>query len=63
MMERMSQAADSARLQMRVGFEPTAPSNPYWVSDGAACFVDPDGYWLIASPAAWLGDDGAVHDE
>lgn len=57
---------DVARLAERLsaaGFEPAAPSNPYWVSDGAACFVDPDGYWLIVSPASWLRDDGAVHDE
>jgi catechol 2,3-dioxygenase-like lactoylglutathione lyase family enzyme len=52
----------SGRLSA-AGFEPAAPSNPYWASDGAACFVDPDGYWLIVSPASWLRDDGAVHDE
>ena len=28
--------------------------NPYWERDGAECFVDPDGYWLIISPSSWV---------
>jgi hypothetical protein len=35
------------------GFEPRAASNPYWERNGAVCFVDPDGYWLILSPDDW----------
>lgn len=27
--------------------------NPYWQHTGAACFVDPDGYWLVLSPQRW----------
>jgi catechol 2,3-dioxygenase-like lactoylglutathione lyase family enzyme len=35
------------------GFEPQTAANPYWAANGAVCFVDPDGYWLILSPDAW----------
>ena len=35
------------------GFEPQVAVNPYWERNGAVCFVDPDGYWLILSPDAW----------
>jgi hypothetical protein len=33
--------------------EPQLAANPYWEQNGAACFVDPDGYWLILSPQTW----------
>ena len=42
----------AARLR-RHGHEPQLASNPYWEQNGAVCFVDPDGYWLILSPQAW----------
>jgi catechol 2,3-dioxygenase-like lactoylglutathione lyase family enzyme len=48
--ERVSRQA--ARVQA-AGFEPRAAANPYWARNGAVCFVDPDGYWLILSPDAW----------
>ncbi len=48
--ERVSREA--ARIQAG-GFEPEAAANPYWARNGAVCFVDPDGYWLILSPEAW----------
>jgi catechol 2,3-dioxygenase-like lactoylglutathione lyase family enzyme len=35
------------------GYEPRSPVNPYWTSEGAVAFVDPDGYWLILSPDSW----------
>ena len=35
------------------GFEAQTPTNPYWTANGARCFVDPDGYWLVLSPSAW----------
>lgn len=28
-------------------------AEPFWQRDGAVCFVDPDGYWLILSPSSW----------
>jgi catechol 2,3-dioxygenase-like lactoylglutathione lyase family enzyme len=33
-----------------VGFEPREAPNPYWARNGAVCFVDPDGYWIVLSP-------------
>jgi YycE-like protein len=35
------------------GLDPPAAANPYWERNGAVCFVDPDGYWLILSPDSW----------
>jgi catechol 2,3-dioxygenase-like lactoylglutathione lyase family enzyme len=35
------------------GHESQVPPNPYWARQGATCFVDPDGYWLILSPDRW----------
>jgi catechol 2,3-dioxygenase-like lactoylglutathione lyase family enzyme len=35
------------------GLEPKVAANTYWHRNGAVCFVDPDGYWLILSPDAW----------
>ena len=35
------------------GHKPQLSANGYWQETGACCFVDPDGYWLIVSPAAW----------
>jgi len=35
------------------GFEPSVAPNPYWARNGAVCFMDPDGYWLVLSPDAW----------
>jgi catechol 2,3-dioxygenase-like lactoylglutathione lyase family enzyme len=35
------------------GHEPRIAPNPYWERNGAVCFVDPDGYWLILSPQTW----------
>ena len=43
---------DAARLR-EAGFEARPSPNPYWQRTGAACFVDPDGYWLVLSPEAW----------
>jgi catechol 2,3-dioxygenase-like lactoylglutathione lyase family enzyme len=34
------------------GHEARVAANPYWQRNGAVCFVDPDGYWLILSPEA-----------
>ena len=45
-------AGKVARLRT-AGFEPQRAENPYWERNGAVCFVDPDGYWLILSPDAW----------
>jgi hypothetical protein len=45
-------AGTTERLR-NAGFEPQAAANPYWERNGAVCFVDPDGYWLILSPGAW----------
>jgi len=45
-------ADDAARL-CAGGFEPSVAPNPYWERDGAVCFVDPDGYWIVLSPQAW----------
>ena len=36
------------------GHQPRSSPNPYWQQDGATCFVDPDGYWLVLSPSAWI---------
>ena len=52
----LGSADDVLRLSDQIraaGFEPRPASNPYWERNGAACFVDPDGYWLILSPDAW----------
>jgi catechol 2,3-dioxygenase-like lactoylglutathione lyase family enzyme len=35
------------------GHEPQIAPNPYWERNGAVCFVDPDGYWLVLSPQTW----------
>ena len=48
--ERVARAAERIRA---AGVEPQLPANPYWERNGAVCFVDPDGYWLILSPDAW----------
>ena len=48
-------ASAAARLE-QAGFEPRRSPNPYWAKAGAACFVDPDGYWLVLSPQSWTGD-------
>jgi len=45
-------AEHAARIHA-AGFEPAAAPNPYWARNGAVCFVDPDGYWLVLSPEAW----------
>ena len=45
--EGVERAADRLRA---AGFEPSAAPNPYWARNGAVCFVDPDGYWLVLSP-------------
>ena len=48
--------AEVARVAGRIeraGVAPSAPANPYWEHDGARCFVDPDGYWLVLSPSEW----------
>jgi catechol 2,3-dioxygenase-like lactoylglutathione lyase family enzyme len=46
----VARAAEHLRT---AGFEPQAAANPYWQRNGAVCFVDPDGYWLILSPDTW----------
>jgi catechol 2,3-dioxygenase-like lactoylglutathione lyase family enzyme len=47
-------AVARAEERMRAAkFEPQVAANPYWERNGAVCFVDPDGYWLILSPDAW----------
>ena len=43
---------DAARLRA-AGFEPRVAPNPFWARNGAVCFVDPDGYWIVLSPQAW----------
>jgi len=48
--ERVGHLANRIRA---AGFEAAAAANPYWERNGAVCFVDPDGYWLILSPDAW----------
>lgn len=48
--ERVAAAADRLRA---AAFEPSVAANPYWERNGAISFVDPDGYRLILSPAAW----------
>jgi YycE-like protein len=45
-------AAVAERLEAG-GVSPRPPANPYWSADGARCFVDPDGYWLVLSPSSW----------
>jgi hypothetical protein len=45
-------AAVASRLEAG-GFEAQSPLNPYWTADGARCFVDPDGYWLVLSSSSW----------
>ena len=35
------------------GHKPQLAPNEYWQENGACCFVDPDGYWLILSPDSW----------
>ena len=35
------------------GHQPVRSPNPYWERDGAVCFIDPDGYWLVLSPSSW----------
>jgi hypothetical protein len=45
-------ARHSARLR-DAGFEQAIAPNPYWERNGAACHVDPDGYWLVLSPESW----------
>lgn len=47
-----SVAAIADQLQT-AGHQPVLSPNPYWERDGATCFVDPDGYWLILSPSSW----------
>jgi hypothetical protein len=49
-----AEAVARAKERIRAaGFEPQVAANPYWMRNGAVCFVDPDGYWLILSPDAW----------
>ena len=45
-------AAEAARVRA-AGLESTIAPNPYWARNGAVCFVDPDGYWVVLSPEAW----------
>jgi len=45
-------ADDAARIRA-AGFDPSVAVNPYWERNGAVCFVDPDGYWLVLSPESW----------
>jgi|SRR5262245_25985963 len=47
------QVARAGERIIAAGFEPRPASNPYRDRNGAVCFVDPDGYWLILSPDAW----------
>jgi catechol 2,3-dioxygenase-like lactoylglutathione lyase family enzyme len=47
--------AAASRLR-DAGLEPREAVNPYWGKNGGACFVDPDGYWLVLSPEAWPED-------
>ena len=48
--ERLEEVA--ARIRA-AGFEPRVAANPYWATNGAVCFVDPDGYWVVLSPDRW----------
>jgi catechol 2,3-dioxygenase-like lactoylglutathione lyase family enzyme len=48
-------AAAAARIRA-AGHGTSVSPNPYWARLGAACFVDPDGYWLVLSPQSWTGD-------
>ena len=45
-------ASDAGRIRA-AGFEPSVSPNPYWARNGAVCFVDPDGYWIVLSPEGW----------
>ena len=45
--------ASSAARITAAGHQPRTSPNPYWDRDGAVCFVDPDGYWLVLSPSWW----------
>lgn len=49
-LESVAAAADRIR---EAGHQPEISPNPYWQRDGAVCFIDPDGYWLILSPSSW----------
>jgi predicted enzyme related to lactoylglutathione lyase len=49
-LERVDEVAGRVR---GAGHEPRIAPNPYWELNGAVCFVDPDGYWLILSPQTW----------
>ena len=52
-----SERVDDTAAQIRAaGHEPQVSPNPYWANVGAACFVDPDGYWLVLSPQSWTDD-------
>ena len=55
----LGSAAEVESLESRLraaGLEPREAMNPYWGKNGAVCFVDPDGYWLVLSPEAWPED-------
>lgn len=45
--------ASIARRITAAGHRSRRSPNPYWERDGAVCFVDPDGYWLVLSPSSW----------
>jgi hypothetical protein len=45
-------ASDAARIRA-AGLEPSVSPNPFWARNGAVCFVDPDGYWIVLSPQSW----------
>ncbi len=48
------EAVEALAEQIRaVGGVSRPSANPYWERDGAVCFVDPDGYWLVLSPTSW----------
>jgi predicted enzyme related to lactoylglutathione lyase len=48
------ESVDTTAERIRqAGHEPVRSPNPYWKRDGALCFIDPDGYWLILSPSSW----------
>jgi catechol 2,3-dioxygenase-like lactoylglutathione lyase family enzyme len=40
------------RVAARLGAEPVAPANPYWVEHGLT-FEDPDGFHVVLVPEAW----------